>query len=153
MYATPYSPRYAQPYTASAMSGLYKSVGIETGVSTATPHQLVGMLFDAAVESISLARTAMRSREVETKIQAISKALRIIDEGLKANLNLESGGELAANLNDLYGYITVRLTLANLRNDDDILQECLNLIEPLRQAWIAIAPQTTTAPARVGVTA
>ena len=141
MYASPYSARSAQPYTASAMSGLYKSVGLETGVNCATPHQLVTLLFDSALEAISLARSAMREGQVETKVHAVAKALRIVDEGLKANLNLESGGELAANLHDLYGYIAVRLTTANLRNDEAILDECTRLIEPLREAWTSIASQ------------
>lgn len=153
MYASPYSARNAQPYTSSAMSGMYKSIGVETGVSGATPHQLVSMLFDAATEAISLARTAIRSGHIDTKIQAISKALRIVDEGLKANLNLDSGGELAANLHGLYSYVAVRLTLANLRNDDAVLEECLRLIEPVRLAWQAIAPQANSGASLVGVSA
>ena len=51
---------------------------------------------------------------------------------------LEAGGELAANLRDVYAYVSTRLTLANVRNDDRMLEECQRLIEPLRDAWAAI---------------
>lgn len=122
-----------------ALSGLYRQVGVESAVSGgASPHRLVAMLFEGAVEAIVQARGALRSGNIETKGRAISRAARIIDEGLKAALNLEAGGELAANLRDVYAYVGTRLTLANVRNDDRMLEECQRLIEPLRDAWAAI---------------
>jgi flagellar protein FliS len=67
--------------------------------------------------------------------------VRIIDEGLKAGLNLEAGGVLARDLNDLYAYITLRLTHANLHGDEPAIAECQRLIQPLQEAWDAIAEQ------------
>jgi flagellar protein FliS len=61
--------------------------------------------------------------------------VRIIEEGLRAGLDLQAGGALARDLNDLYGYLTMRLTVANLHNDEQALLECQRLVEPLRQAW------------------
>ena len=63
---------------------------------------------------------------------------------MRAPLNAEAGGELAAQLKALYGYVTLRLTQANLNNDVAALDECVRLIEPVRQAWIAIGPRADT---------
>jgi flagellar protein FliS len=124
-----------------AFPAAYRLVGIETSVANASAHQLVRMLFDGVVEAIAQAHVALRQSQAEAKGLAIGRAVRIIDEGLKANLDLDGGGKLAADLADLYAYITLRLTQANLRNDAAALDECLALIRPLREAWSAIAPQ------------
>lgn len=116
-------------------SSAYKRVAAETGVQGADAHQLVGLLFDALVQSLHQARGALERGEVQAKGAALSKAVRILDEGLKAGLNLREGGEIAANLRDLYGYSTLRLTQANLRNDPAALEEVSKLIEPVAQSW------------------
>lgn len=113
----------------------YKRVAVDTGVQTADPHQLVSLLFEALIQSLNLARGAMERKDVASKGAAIGKAIRIVDEGLKAGLNLQEGGELAANLKGLYEYSVQRLTLANLRNDVAPIHEVLNLIEPLADSW------------------
>jgi flagellar protein FliS len=131
--------RSAMPFgRAQHFANAYRQVGVETGVSAATPHRLVQMLFDGFVDAVAQARGAMRAGQVETKGRAIGRALRIVDEGLKASLNLEAGGALAADLNDLYAYTSLRLMQANRRNDEAALDECLRLIEPLRDAWSRI---------------
>lgn len=119
----------------SRAASAYKRVSADTGVSTADPHQLVNLLFEGLIQSLNAARGAMERGEIEAKGQSIGKAVRIIEEGLKAGLNLAQGGEMAKNLNGLYGYAVQRLTLANLRNDAAPIQEVLNLIEPLADSW------------------
>ena len=133
------APRHAPHGAASA----YRQMGVETGVTGASPHQLVLMLFDAFADSVTQARGAMRSRQVEHKGRAISRALRIVNEGLREGLNLRQGGGLAADLSDLYGYVTLRLMQANLANDEAALDECQRLIAPLREAWAAIGEERT----------
>jgi flagellar protein FliS len=108
-------------------------------VASATPHGLVAMLFDGLVGAIAEARGAMRAGSLPGKLKAINRALGIVDEGLSATLNLQDGGRLAADLHDLYAYIALRLTHANLRNDESALEECTRLIEPVRTAWAQIA--------------
>lgn len=122
-------------------TGLYQNVQVDTGVSGASPHQLVVLLFDGFLSACSQARGAILSGNVPVKGRAIGRAVRIIDEGLKACLNLEAGGALARDLSDLYAYITVRLTHANLNSDESAIAECQRLVEPLREAWMTIAPQ------------
>lgn len=117
----------------------YHQVGAETAVAGASPHKLVAMLFDGYMDSLAQARGAMRSRQYEQKGRAIQRAIRIVDEGLRGCLDMKGGGSLAQDLHDLYGYLTMRLTLANLRNDESVLDECQNLMQPLREAWASIA--------------
>ena len=116
----------------------YQQVSVTTGVDGASPHRLVEMLFEGLMASFAQARGAMRSGNIEAKGEAIGRAVRIIDEGLKAGLNVQEGGQLAADLRDLYAYITVRLTYANRHNDEAAIAECAQLIEPLSTAWSAI---------------
>ncbi len=113
----------------------YQRVAAETSVQGADPHHLVGLLFDALLQSIAQARGALARQDIPAKGQAIGKAVRILEEGLKAGLNTAQGGEIAANLRALYDYSIVRLTHANLRNDDQALAEVSALLEPVAQSW------------------
>lgn len=119
----------------SRAASAYRRVAAETSVQGASPHQLVELLFDALLQAIANARGALARGDVEGKGQAIGKAVRIIEEGLKAGLNLREGGEIAGNLHALYSYSVQRLTHANLRNDDKALEEVRGLIEPVADSW------------------
>lgn len=107
-------------------------------VSGASAHGLVALLFDGFMAAVHRAKGALRSGDVAAKGQAIGHAVRIIDEGLKAALDLEAGGKLAADLSDLYAYVCLRLIQANLNSDETALDECVSLVKPLREAWHAI---------------
>jgi flagellar secretion chaperone FliS len=136
-----YSALQSSPFGRSAgLANAYRRVGVETGVEAASPHKLVEMLFDGYMEALNRARGALKGGLIEAKGKAISQAARIVDEGLRAGLNLKDGGRLAEDLRSLYEYVTMRLVLANVRNDESILDECARLIEPLRQAWKDIGP-------------
>lgn len=119
----------------------YARVGLETGVTAASPHKLISMLFEGAQIAILRAQQHMQAGQIAEKGQAISKAISIIDSGLHASLNLEAGGEVAQNLDALYGYMTQQLTQAHLRNDPALLQEVHGLLTELKSAWDAIDPQ------------
>jgi flagellar protein FliS len=121
------------------MSGLYQQVRVESKVAGASAHELVAMLFEGYMEAIAQARGALRAGAMEIKGMAIGRAVRIVEEGLRGGLNLSAGGALARDLDDLYSYLSMRLTLANLRNDEAALDECQRLMQPLQQAWLAIA--------------
>ncbi|WP_336606602.1 flagellar export chaperone FliS [Caldimonas thermodepolymerans] len=113
----------------------YGRIQVETGVTTADPHKLVAMLFEGAVSAITEARGALQRGDVEAKGRAIGRAVRIVEEGLRAALNHKDGGELARNLDSLYVYVTGRLTHANLRNDEAAMKECQELLAGLLDAW------------------
>jgi flagellar protein FliS len=134
---------FASSFVGQRQAGAYRQVHVATGVDGASPHGLVSMLFDGLMAAIAEARGAIRAKNVAAKGKAISRAVRIVDEGLSAPLNLAEGGKLAADLRDLYTYVALRLTQANLKNDEAALDECVRLIEPLRSAWANIDPANT----------
>lgn len=141
-----FSTRPGSHKGAAAFGQLYRNVSLETGLVDATPHRLVAMLFEGLCEAIVHAMSAMERNDPAEKGLAIGRAVRIIDEGLRPGLNLTEGGALAQDLRDLYAYMTLRLTQANLRNDSDALGECLRLVGTLREAWAAIAPAAALRP-------
>ena len=145
MYASPFAASPHAGHAKAPSAHTYSRVAVETGVDAASPHKLVAMLFDGYFESLMRAKAAMAAGDVAMKGSEISRAVRIIEEGLKASLDLRAGGTLARDLADLYAYITVRLTQANLRNDVTALEECRALVKPLQDAWQAIAPSVAHA--------
>jgi flagellar secretion chaperone FliS len=131
--------------SSSSFAGTYRQIGVQTGVAGASPHQLVLMLYDGYNDSVNDARAAMQAGLMEAKGKAIGRALRIVDEGLKASLDVKAGGAMAENMMAVYAYVLRRLSEANLSNDAQVLDECLRVMEPLRSAWVAIRPQSNTA--------
>ncbi|WP_042428257.1 flagellar export chaperone FliS [Comamonas granuli] len=123
----------------------YRQVGVQSCVDGATPHMLIKMLFDGLMQSLHAARGAMQRGEIEEKGRHLSKAVRILDEGLKGALNPAQGGELADNLRLLYAYSIRQLTLANLRNDASLVEEVVQLIAPVAQSWEEIGAAASTA--------
>jgi flagellar secretion chaperone FliS len=118
----------------------YKNVGLESGVAAADPHKLILMLYQGAILAITSAKNQMLRKQISAKGASISKAIKIIDEGLKACLDVEAGGEIGKNLYDLYDYMNQRLLIANLKNDTVILDEISGLLSELKGAWESINP-------------
>lgn len=116
----------------------YAQVGVETGVAAADPHKLILMLYDGTLAAIARARLAISRNEIPAKGAAISKAIEIVDLGLKASLDVKAGGVLAERLAALYDYMMNRLLAANLRNDIAALDEIARLLNELRGAWAQI---------------
>ncbi len=115
----------------------YKQVGSHTGVESATPHRLIQMLIEGALEKINLAKGYMQRGEISLKGTHVSWAISIID-GLRMSLDKEAGGEIAENLDALYDYMGRRLVEANLYNNTDILNEVSGLLLEIKSAWDAI---------------
>jgi flagellar protein FliS len=134
---------------AHTATNAYSKVSIESGVIGADPHKLIAMLFQGALLAIANAKNAMLRKDIPTKGSAISKAMLIIDEGLKASLDKKVGGELAQSLDQLYDYMIARLLTANLNNDAEILDEVSRLLSELKGAWDGIRQTAlATAPAQ-----
>ncbi len=127
----------------------YGAVQVATGVATADNVKLILMLFDGLLESLAAARGHMTHGNVAEKSKAIARSSRII-MGLQNSLDFERGGELAQNLDELYGYVTRRLVRANAHNDLEILDEVRSLMAEIRDAWSSLPglmPGRTLAPA------
>jgi flagellar protein FliS len=130
-----FTPAYARA------SSAYKLVNAETSVQSANAHHLVHLLYEELLQNLANARGSIARNDIPGKGVAIGRAVRVLDEGLKAGLNLSQGGDLAKNLSNLYDYCCRQLTMANLKNDEALLVEVKNLIEPIASAWRDIAPQ------------
>jgi flagellar protein FliS len=121
----------------------YKRLSVQAGVDQANPHQLVELLFDGLVNNIGAARSALARNDIKGKCESIVKSVRILEEGLKGSLNVQEGGEIATNLQRIYDYCVLRLTQANLRNDDALLQEVLSVLAPIADGWKQIGTKGT----------
>jgi flagellar protein FliS len=121
---------------ASAMKQ-YQQVSVHSSIMDATPHRLVQMLMEGALEKIALAKGNMANNNIASKGENISKGIAIIG-GLKSSLNKDVGGALAENLSNLYDYMTQRLVVANLHNDANILDEVAGLMVDIKMGWDGI---------------
>ncbi len=117
--------------------GEYRRYGIENKVESATPHRLIQMLMEGALQKITVAREALERQDTALKGQQISWAISIID-GLRASLDKSIPGGAAENLDDLYEYMNRRLLEANLRNEASYLDEVTDLLNDIKGAWDAI---------------
>ncbi|MEY3264905.1 MAG: Flagellar protein FliS [Pseudomonadota bacterium] len=115
----------------------YGDVKVTTGVAGADNVQLIQMLFDGLIESLSTAKGHIERGSITEKSKSIARAGRIV-VGLQGALDFEKGGDIARNLNDLYSYITRRLFHVNAHNDLAALQEIHTLMDEIRQAWTVV---------------
>ena len=127
----------------------YGEVRASTGVAKSNNVELIMMLFDGLLESLSAARGHIQHNNIQEKSKAIARASRIV-LGLQGALDFEKGGDLAANLNELYGYVTRRLFHVNARNDLDALEEIYGLMSEIREAWEGV-PSLIPASSRAGM--
>jgi flagellar protein FliS len=123
----------------NAMSAMkqYQSVNTQAQAVDASPHRLIQMLMEGGLTRIAQARGAMERQQTAMKGELIGKAIGIIG-GLRASLDLQQGGELAANLDSLYQYMVSRLLEANVKNDAAQLDEVAGLLRDVKTGWDAI---------------
>jgi len=133
----------------SRSTGAYQRIQVETSMYAMDQHQIVRLLLDGLLNALSSARGALARGDIAAKCEAISKSLRIIEEGLATGLDKVEGGELAQNLAAVYDYSSKRLILANARNDDDMLQQVQRLIEPIAEGWKSIKNPVPAGPAEL----
>lgn len=117
----------------------YAKIGVESAVMSATQPQLLTLLFDGAISAVVRARLFMQDGNIAGKGSAISKAINIIEAGLKQGLDEASGDELTLNLVGLYSYMVRRLVEANISNDVAALEEVETLLRNIADAWKEVA--------------
>ena len=115
----------------------YDNVRKNAGVESASPHKLIEMLYDGALERIAQAKGAMEYGQVEAKGGRINAAISIVG-GLRESLNHETDGDLPGNLDGLYVYIQKILAQAHFKNNVKLLDEAATLLIDLRSAWVEI---------------
>jgi len=124
-------------------SDTYKSIDLQSRIEAATPHELINLLFQGARTNISTAIGCMQRNQIKEKGEHISKAISIID-GLKGSLNMNQGGEVAANLLSLYDQIQNLLVKANYHNSEELLTQSNQILSEIHEAWMAIKPSSET---------
>ncbi|AXL03338.1 flagellar export chaperone FliS [Escherichia coli] len=113
----------------------YAQIGVESAVMSASQQQLVTMLFDGVLSALVRARLFMQDNNQPGKGVSLSKAINIIENGLRVSLDEESKDELTQNLIALYSYMVRRLLQANLRNDVSAVEEVETLMRNIADAW------------------
>lgn len=139
---------YAVRTRAARTAGAYASVGLESEVLGAPPERLISLLFRGAVNAATQARLYMDQGQTAERGRAISRAIDIVDTGLKASVDTERGGDVARHLIAAYELIIRNLLLANLNNDSAKLESAEKLLRDLADAWhVAVDPHFQQPPA------
>ena len=107
-------------------------------VMSASPAKLVAMLYERAITLLHDAVGAIEAGDIERRWVANSKATEIVVELWQA-LDMEAGGEIAENLNRLYGFMVMRLTMVDTENSVQAARDVIGLLEPLRRSWHELA--------------
>jgi len=119
----------------------YHAVDLQARTARATPVQLVLILMDGLLEEIARARAHIAARRYELKAASLGKCVEILN-GLSSALDLESGGEVVANLHRLYDYCAERLNQAGIRLDVAVVDEVTGLLHTLRKGWLGVQAKT-----------
>ena len=114
-------------------------------VMSASPAKLVAMLYDRAIALLNDAVEAIEVGDTQRRWKSNSKATEIIGELWRA-LDLENGNEIAENLNRLYGFMIMRLTMVDVENNAQAARDVIRLLEPIRRSWHELAEGQTAEP-------
>lgn len=120
--------------TAQRMLSTYR----QTEVQSRTPLELVVMLYDGGLAFIHQARTAIERKDIPARRDATTRALAIVSQ-LQSTLNMEAGGDVARQLDELYSWVTGRILKATMDNSVEPLDEAARVLVMLRDSWVAIA--------------
>ena len=122
----------------------YRQLGLETQINNASPHRLIQLLMDGALERMNGAKAAMDRGDTANKGLLIGKAMGIIS-GLRSSLDMNvEGTDLPERLDDLYDYMGRRLLEASTFNKVEMLNEVIELLKTVKSGWDAIEPQAQT---------
>jgi flagellar protein FliS len=112
----------------------YGQIKNDAQTTYASPHQLMLMLFDGAIEAMSLTIGAIQNKNFELRSKQNTRSITIIN-GMRECLDMETGGELADNLYSLYQYMTKELFRASFKNDVDTIQNIQTMLKDIRGSW------------------
>ncbi|MGB5856534.1 MAG: flagellar export chaperone FliS [Oceanisphaera sp.] len=112
----------------------YKSVALDSQKAVATPYKIVQMLLAGALERLAKARVAIEQKKFAEQGELLGSAMIIVAE-LRAALNHEEGGDIAANLDNLYEFIMGELVLANSENNIEKLEAVSGLLRGIKESW------------------
>lgn len=129
----------------------YQKLRLETQIASASSHELIQLLYDGVLECLNQALGALERGEDLGHQKPLIKASRLIDEGLRAGLDMKAGGEVAKNLVAVYDYAMLVISKALAKRDSDLVKEAISLINPLADAWRAIKQSDSSMPTVQGL--
>jgi len=112
-------------------------VSLDSEIAVASPHRIIQMMFAGALERLAQSRYAIERKDLQNKSLYIGKAIGLIN-GLNNSLNMDAGGEIANNLSDLYGFMLVKITEANINNDVKAIDDVSAVLRTIKEGWDAI---------------
>ncbi len=112
----------------------YGQIKNDAQTSYASPHQLMLMLFDGAIEAMSMTVGAIQNKNFELRSKQNTRSITIIN-GMRDCLDMEAGGDLANNLYSLYQYMAQELFKASFKNDADTIQNIQTMLKDIRESW------------------
>lgn len=118
----------------------YAQVSLESQVAGATPHQLITLLMDGAISAMTRAKIYFESGNIAKRGEMISRAINIIDNGLRASLNHEVGGAVTEEMESLYEYVSRNLLLLNQQKKPEQLPHLIEIMTTLSTTWKEIEP-------------
>lgn len=118
----------------------YAQMNKQTGVEGANPHQLIGMLYQGALDNLQQALGCIERKDFEGRGRHLGRVITILG-GLQSFLDHEKGGEIAKNLDGLYEYMTVRLYDASREKNREPVEEVIKLLREVKSGWDGIAQQ------------
>ena len=112
----------------------YGKIKDDTQTMFASPHQLVLMLFDGAIEAMSMTIGAIQHKNLELRSKQNTRSITIIN-GMRDCLDMQAGSELAENLYSLYQYMAQELFRAGFKNDVDTIRNIQFMLKDIRDSW------------------
>ena len=125
------------PYLANESYDSYRSVDLEAKAATASPYELVLVLFDGLLDELARTRGHIEAKRYQEKGRSLEKCLNILN-GLNSALDYDNGGEVVANLGRLYDYCAARLYRAGIDLDPAIIDEVVGLLSTIKQGWLGV---------------
>lgn len=113
----------------------YAHCAVESSAMSASPHQLISMLFEGLKSQMITSILCIEEGNIEGRSKAVSKCLDIVNNGLSAALDIEVGGEVAKNLDSVYAFVGRLLMEANRENSVSKIKKAMDIIDPIAQAW------------------
>ena len=110
----------------------------EIAVQTSSPTKLVVMLYEGAIRFLGQSVTAIKSKDIDTKRQSIDRAMAVIQH-LQSTLDRDRGGDVAAELDRLYIYITSKVLEGSTRLQTEPIEEAIKLLNVLLSGWEEVA--------------
>lgn len=118
----------------------YRQSGVTSQLEDASPHRLIAMLYDGALERLAIALAGIDHGNLADKLRGIDSTQAILGH-LHDILDYKAGGDIAQRLASLYEYMMRRLVHAKFHDDAAAIREVMGLLRTIKAGWDAIAPQ------------